>query len=90
MSNGSQAATDALCAIFSRTNVDTGSLEVIIEPLFSNESLQLLHDAYLWASEAAAHEDEKYTFVKKLSEVRWTAASFRLTTAAPHISRCMG
>jgi exportin-5 len=69
-SDRSQAATDALCAIFMRSNVDNGDLENIIAPLFSRESLQLLHEAYLWASEATVNEDEKYTFVKKISEVR--------------------
>jgi hypothetical protein len=45
-------------------------MENLIAPLYSNESLQLLHEAYEWASEATANEDDKYSFVKKLSEVR--------------------
>jgi hypothetical protein len=64
------AAMDAFISIFSRANIDNVDLEKSVGPIFNQQSLQLLHDAYNWASTAGPDEDdEKYSFAKKLAEV---------------------
>jgi exportin-5 len=64
------AALDAFSSIFSRLNMETEDMANMVRPLFTQESLQLLHDAYGWARTAGPDEDDdKYVFAKKLSEV---------------------
>jgi hypothetical protein len=65
-----QASIEALCSIFGRANIEVSTLETLLSPLYSRESLELLHEAYKWAGTSPDDEDDqKYTFVKKLSEV---------------------
>src|ERR1700761_2604366 len=64
------AATEALCCVFARVNVDSDDMSRLLTPMFSQDSLQLIQNAFRWASTAAPEEDDqKYSFVKKLSEV---------------------
>jgi hypothetical protein len=56
--------------VFARVNVDSDDMSQMLAPMFSQESLQLLQDAFRWASTASPDEDDqKYAFAKKLSEV---------------------
>lgn len=69
------ASLDAFTAIFGRLNMETEDMANMVRPLFTRESLQLLHDAYAWAATAGPDEDdEKYVFAKKLAEVMHTSA----------------
>lgn len=64
------AATEALCCIFARVNVDNDDMSQLLSPMFSSESLKLLQDAFQWAGTATPDEDDaKYGFAKKLSEL---------------------
>jgi exportin-5 len=73
------AAMEAMCAIFSRSNVETGDMEKLLVPMFSEQSISLMHDAYGWAkTENPDDDEEKYSFAKKLSEV-WSSTA--LTTS---------
>jgi exportin-5 len=73
------AATEALCCVFARVNVDSDDMSKLLAPMFSRESLRLLHDAFSWASSATPDNDEeKYGFAKKLSEVGWKVIVVKL------------
>lgn len=62
---------ETLNAIFGRDSLQVDDIKPLLSLLFSQESLQLLQNAYAWADVDATNIDEaRYTFLKRQSEVR--------------------
>jgi hypothetical protein len=63
---------ETLNAVFGRDSLVVDEIKPLLSLLFSQESLQLLQNAFVWADVQATNIDEaRYTFLKRHSEVRF-------------------